>query len=549
MKIEDINEINILTVLDKLWLEHKKVGMWEYRISWTDWWSVNENENFIVDFSNDRPAGNPFCFVRDYLKLDNKDTYKWFEDNFDSFNLTSNKQKMKTFNREQLKKDWQELPDLNQNQIDYLKSRHIEYNEIKWICKSFNWWVGCLVYDDEWAIGLTARLIDSEQRFTAKAGYPTDWIYLHKVDKQKDYLIVVEWLIDFLTIRQYDSNVVWLKNWKNWIELIKELSKKFKIILIPDWDEQWVKTVETIWNSFEYELVDIKQYDYKDINELVVKENVWYELIDMIWNLKQDKSQGSINQAFEQMDWYKERLETNWMLWYKTPYFNLDKFTQGFIPWKVYTIWASSNVGKSKFAYSYVNHFLDKWKSVLFFSLEVDKWMVLMNLLSQKEQVPLWETLKLKWIKWFDKLKIYDDVYDLENMQEIIESQKADVVVIDFVQNIQAKSNSNYEKYSKIAVWIQQTAIKSKSVIISLSQLANEMWKDVSKWNMDFVSLKWAGEFVASSDCIFILRRLAEWQWLQLKIAKNKFGQAWVSFEVKANMEFGIFDVLECDLY
>ena len=547
MKIEEILQIDYLSLLDKLWIEHKKAWFNEHRLQGADWWSLNIEKNFITDFSNDRPQWNQFVFVREYKKLDDKETFEWFKENFSYW--TNKKMETKTFNRQQLKKDWQALPDLNENQINYLKERHIQYNEIKWICKSFNCWIWCLVYDSEWPIGLTARLINSNQRFTAKAGYPTDWIYLNKIDKEKDYIIVVEWLIDFLTVRQYDTNVVWLKNWKNWIELIKELSKKFKIILIPDWDEQGEKTLETIWNSFEYEIVDIKQYWYKDINELVVQENVWPEIIDMIWNIKQDKSQWSIQQAFAQMDWYKERLETNWMLWYKTPYTNIDKFTQGFIPWKVYTIWASSNVWKSKFAYSYVNHFLQQWKSVIFFSLEVDKGMVIMNLLSQKEQLPLWDTLKLKNITWFEKLKIYDDVYNLEEMQQIVESQKPDIVVIDFVQNIQTKSSSNYERYSKIAVWIQQTAIKSKSCIISLSQLANDVGRDVSKWNMDFVSLKWAGEFVASSDCIFVLRRLAEWQWLQLKISKNKYWPAWLTFEVQANMEFWLFNVLEADLY
>jgi len=548
---EDIQRLNILAVLDKLWLEYYKVWIDEYRMRWTDGWSINTADNVITDFSwKWRPVWGPFPFVRDYLKLDNKETFEWFELNFNIWNDLSYLQRKqmkekKQYNRKALKKTWQELPSLNDKQIDYLQSRWVDHNKIKDVVKSFKGWIGCLIYDEQWPVWLTARLIEWENRFTSLAWYSTNWLYLHNIDKNKDYIIVVEWMFDFLTLRQYESNVVWLKNWSSWIDFLNKLAKKYNIILIPDNDEQWKKTLEKIWNSFDYKLVELDEFNVKDINELVVKEELWEEIIEMIFNMAVDKSNWSIELAFEELEWYEQRFKTKWMLWEPTLYPELDKYTQWFIPWNVITIWAFSNVWKSKFAYTFVNDFLEKWKKVIFFSLEVSKWMVLLNLISNKEKCKLWESIKIKekYIDFYKNLKIYDNIYDLENIENIVKTQRPDYVFIDFVQNIQTKASSNYERYSKIAIWIQKLAIESKSTIISLSQLANESAKELKKTSDAFVSLKWAGEFYASSDLILVLRRIDEQ--LELIIEKNKYGKRWVKFFVDVEFETWTFKLEE----
>ena len=84
--IDDILRIDITDVLDKLWIEYKASGDtiilyedWQY----TDWRRWNRSWNYITDFSfNGRAEGNPFAFVRDYLKLSDYETYIWFKDAF-----------------------------------------------------------------------------------------------------------------------------------------------------------------------------------------------------------------------------------------------------------------------------------------------------------------------------------------------------------------------------------------------------------------------------------------------------------------------------------
>lgn len=250
----------------------------------------------------------------------------------------------------------------------------------------------------------------------------------------------------------------------------------------------------------------------------------------------------NIENAIQKMNEYTERMKLYWKLWYDSPYPSLDKLTKWIIPWKVITVWAYSNVGKSKFAYNYVNTFIQNWLKVLFFSLEVDSWMVLLNLLCNKNKISFSDAEK--WIDCnyaeYDNLMIYDDIYNMEKIEEITIQEKPDIIFIDFVQNIISKWSSEYEKMWNIARWIQKLAITTNTAVISLSQLSNSVWKEVSMGKMDFVSLKWAWEFFASSDVIFILRRDDEW--IVLKIQKNKYWPAWSEHLFKVDFGKSIFE-------
>lgn len=83
--IEDINSISILDVLNRLWIEFKE--KWDSIIlfenwNYTDWWRWNIKNNIINDFSGKgRPHWGPFNFVKEYLKLSNSETFKYFKEN------------------------------------------------------------------------------------------------------------------------------------------------------------------------------------------------------------------------------------------------------------------------------------------------------------------------------------------------------------------------------------------------------------------------------------------------------------------------------------
>lgn len=85
--IDDILKINILDVLDKCWIEYKRVWANTYMLyeDWrrTDWWRANTEKNIITDFARKwRAEWNPFAFVRKYYNLSDKETFIWFKENF-----------------------------------------------------------------------------------------------------------------------------------------------------------------------------------------------------------------------------------------------------------------------------------------------------------------------------------------------------------------------------------------------------------------------------------------------------------------------------------
>jgi len=251
-----------------------------------------------------------------------------------------------------------------------------------------------------------------------------------------------------------------------------------------------------------------------------------------------------MSEALQKLQKYKTLIKENWMLWIKSQFEQIDKVTSWVIPWKVYTIWAYSNSWKSKLSYDYVNHFLAQGKKVNYYSLEVDAWMVLLNLFANKEKKAFWVNLDSD-IYFYKNLKIFDDIYDLEDILEHIMEDKPEIVFIDFVQNIQAPW-WDYERMTKVAVELQQVAIKSNATIFNLSQVANETAKEIH-WNKSpIISLKWSWALFASSDIVFILRKLEDWL-INLNVAKNKFGRAWDDFVFYADFATWQFNLVDSE--
>lgn len=81
-----INQIFILSILDHLWIEYKKLWSNEYWIieDWklTDGYRVNVNWNYVADFSKARSRGSPYAFVKQYLWLDDRGTFNRFKTEF-----------------------------------------------------------------------------------------------------------------------------------------------------------------------------------------------------------------------------------------------------------------------------------------------------------------------------------------------------------------------------------------------------------------------------------------------------------------------------------
>lgn len=525
------DDIPILDVVDKVWLNsfskwNNEFGIYEWSER-TDWWGIAVDLNIVKDFAwKWRAEWWAFWFVKSYMKLQDHDTFLWFEDKFSSYKP----------NKISAISIWNWLNELDDKCKEYLKSRGIEYDKVSDYVKWYNGAIACMVYNWWMPSGINARTLhtDHKKRFTAYPWLSTNWIYQWQLDKSKDYIYVVEWLIDFLTLRQYETNVVWLKSAESGIEDVIRLAREYKIICIFDNDEAGKNTMEKL-SSIKYRYFNWNGDDLKWLKDFNDLHGMWWEYaLDYVnSNLLSDTP------IMRTIDKFRERqkiLKERWKLGIDWPY-EIYNETSGVVAWKVYTIGAFSNTGKSKFAYAHASWFIQKWYKVLYVSVEESEEDMFGNILATMYEQSinrLWD-VKIN-EKDFENLVLSDTAKTIVEIDDLVKLHKPDVLLIDYAQWLQAKWWSIYEKQASIALWIQQIAIQNKIIVFSLSQLANEMMREMKKWvdSNDIVSLKGAWEYYSASDVIFVLTRSEFQDWnLVLSIQKNKLWRRWSQYDME----------------
>lgn len=222
----------------------------------------------------------------------------------------------------------------------------------------------------------------------------------------------------------------------------------------------------------------------------------------------------------------------------------------GIPKWSVTTIGAYSNTGKSKFAYFLASNFLKQGKKVLFFNLEVPKETALKNILASYSgkhadySQDVWDYLN----DYSElPLTVVDDKWDWESIKIFAQSCDADVIFLDFVQNIEIQGDGIYEQTSKLAKRIQRFAIENNVTIISISQLSN----DGARWYKagDIIPMKWGWELVASSDiCLMLQNDQTNGRLINLTIAKNKFGRKEDTFWLSVDYKNNIFTLVDANV-
>lgn len=539
MKTDEIKRLSIKEVLDRLWVEYFHKSGAEYGIvdQWqkSSGWAFNTEKNIIYDFSHgDRPQGDTFWFVKQYNNYTDEETFKRFSDKF----------WISTPIQKSIMSIWRDLKDVNQQQIEYLHGRQIDPTKIHEIIKNYNGGIGCLVYENDTPKWLNARtlLSDKTRRFLALSWYPTKGVYQHKVDKEKKYIIVVEWLIDFLTLRQYDTNVIGLKSAESGVEEVIRMAKKHEILFVWDNDDAGKKTREKLkW--VKYKFFDVSEYGaYKDINDMECDLKAGAALIDFI--LEKSTVNSPINSTFEKLKTITTRLRTYGKLGYGWPLPQLYDDVSWVIPWLVYTIGAYSNTGKSKFAYYHIGYFLSIGKRVCLVSLEVDEAMALLEIICAREGVTRREIIG--WYEatyeYYSNLCIKNDLYKLNDIVDFISLGDYDIYFIDFVQNIQEKWSA-YEMHASIAKGIQRAAINSNSTVFALSQISNNAAKDMKNGLSSIPSLKWAWEYYASSDIVFMLQKTETQNVLKLTITKNKYEKEFSTYLLNVDFSRNKFEI------
>lgn len=249
--------------------------------------------------------------------------------------------------------------------------------------------------------------------------------------------------------------------------------------------------------------------------------------------------------AYNDIKSYMDMKKNNWLMWEKTNIEweydnkNIDNILEWIIKGKTYTIAWYTNTWKSQFTYFLLNK-LPK-KKVFFFSTEVNKWMVFKYLIqakynyTSKEAFDYIDEHKSKVIKEFSNYYIFDNVRDIQTIEKILEKWNPDVCVIDFVQGLKDNRREWYDKHSKIALDIQTIWIETETTMINVAQVNASATREAKSWEWTF-SIKWAGEYMESSDVVLhLVRPIKENNNdLLLNIEKNKFWPLW-KFYIQAD--------------
>jgi replicative DNA helicase len=125
-------------------------------------------------------------------------------------------------------------------------------------------------------------------------------------------------------------------------------------------------------------------------------------------------------------------------------------------------------------------------------------------------------------INW--KIRIYDTIRTIPDMEKIIRSSLASVICLDYVQNLFIDRNSIYEKMSFAAQEIFRLATQYNQGWFVLSQVSNDSVRNES----DLMGLKGAGELSAIANSV-----------MELKKGRKEENMHKVTLKVKKNKTFG----------
>lgn len=555
---KEIKNITLTEILDKLWIFYEvvwnNIELYEGD-KHTDWWRWDIGWGFIKDFTWKRAQGDRITFVMGYLGMEKGDAVRWFKDTFclyDDGEKVNVRQEMLAIGRATIIKEettqpthvdvkakWEAMWELSQIQIEYLASRSVDYSKVKRYIRNNIWYVCCPVSAISWTsidmISLQSRDIHTK-KFVIEKGTPSKWCFISAIDKNKKYIYVVEGMFDFLSLAQYTDNVVGMKSASDWADVVKEFAKKWYLpILIPDNDEAG-KTMLTLMANVPHSVFDLAEYNVKDINELLVKSGYGESVLEVIEEMR-TRPPRNIDSAIKKLDSLQALTTKRWRLGVDGPP-SMKKITdlhQGIIEGKVYTIWAYSGHGKSTLSYEYASYFVKQKKKVLYFSIEVDSWLLLSyiarNFYKTSHKSIMNREYKIN-PNDFDNLYLYDTVRDLETISKIVMEEKPEYVFIDYAQGVRCEWAWIYEKTTNYAQSIQALAIESNATIFSLSQLNND---SRNKEGGD-VTLKGSGDLFSASDVIITLSK--DWEFTKCGLMKNKFWKK-DSYFVEFNYDVG----------
>lgn len=211
----------------------------------------------------------------------------------------------------------------------------------------------------------------------------------------------------------------------------------------------------------------------------------------------------------------------------KTGWEAVDMATGGLIPTHVWVLGAYTGTGKTFWLLQLALNVLKQGKRVLIVSTEMDRKMNILRMLGnisgisslnimrgymddyQLEQL---EKAKEELRSYSGQLFIVDNVYTaheirLKAKKIKLEQGGLDVVIVDFIQNLQGAENI-YENMSQASIDLQEMAQSLQVCMVIASQVSQSS----ASWggNSEVIEYKGAGEIAAIADVGLWLRKIPE---------------------------------------
>lgn len=185
----------------------------------------------------------------------------------------------------------------------------------------------------------------------------------------------------------------------------------------------------------------------------------------------------------------------------KTGFNKIDENTKMLKRGHFWAVGGYTNVGKSQFVLQMIDSVLRRNGKVLFLSLEMTEDDV-MNRFKRYVDYKYGDFDKFIGDK-VDNFHITSKIFNLNKIEDII-SENYDVIIIDFIQIIEAQGNGEYEKMTNIARKLQIIAQQKNTCIVALSQIPENAQKEQ---NSNMLSFKGSGAIGSAVDVGIILNR------------------------------------------
>lgn len=376
-------KVDIQDLLDRMWIRYNNRNwIWDngkfsdsYNFSNKDW------KNFVTNHNPDkkhRAQGNPIEFYIQYTWCTTREAYEFFEKEYD----------IKWEPDSPERKPIQEMEILNDEQriASYLRTRGIDYSRLPrglvslTIARTYgkaapeqpSYCISCPMYTIEWkSFELTWYQLRSMLGKWFLTNGSDSYFLNFTRNLTKDYIIIVEGLTDFLSIRQYDEHVIWFKSCKTppSTEMIAFLSKFKKIYLMLDNDWAGKEAKEKFKELIDANIYEIEESD--DMNDLV--KELKEETIPMIKGsafLTKEKEFQHIAFAEWLKKWMDELLwrdKSTVMSW---GFQKFDEKLWFLLPWQLIVVGWETWMGKSTFVNTVANNVSRQWFKVARYSLE-----------------------------------------------------------------------------------------------------------------------------------------------------------------------------------